>query len=459
MVYSGLPPLSRGVGQGRRFSLENAPASGELRAIAAAAVTFGGNPSNSSEIAGIGFNARQAALRMVSPMPPEWWLATAGIPTVARSKKGSMMAGFRAPVRSVLCVLKTTAVAGMLSALCAGAAVAQAPIVYKNLPSGYSTPRLDNRADPLALNVAPRAPVPTFADEAAANAPLDLRPAAATRSFGPTPLAAASVGEPVALKASTSRSAIQPAMAVPYAGPPYQVNGRWYVPAHEPNYNEVGIASWYGPTFHGKDSASGEVFNENDLTAAHPTLPIPSLVRVTNLENGRTVIVRVNDRGPFVDDRIIDLSKAAGAALDMHAKGTVKVRVEYVGAAPLNGGGQVAAPAPAQTPERISLVSQPLPSVATPMASRPVVSGPVAAMPAPAAAGRFYVQAGSFADLANAHALRQKLASDGRVSIESAAVNGSEFYRVMIGPWASREEAASALSRSGAKGLVVARGR
>lgn len=377
----------------------------------------------------------------------------AGFPTVARSEKGSMMAGFNASRRSVSSVLKTTAVAGVLSALCAGAAVAQAPIVYKNLPSGYSTPRLENRADALALNVAPRAPVPTFADEAAANAPLDLRPTATTRSFGPAPLAAAGIGEPVALKTSASRSAIQPPMAVPYAGPPYQVNGRWYVPAHEPNYNEVGIASWYGPTFHGKDSASGEVFNENDLTAAHPTLPIPSLVRVTNLENGRTVIVRVNDRGPFVDDRIIDLSKAAGAALDMHARGTAKVRVEYVGAAPLNGGGQVAAP----SPERVSMVSKPLAPV-----GRPIVNEPVAAKPAPqayAAAGQFYVQAGSFADLANAHALRQKLASDGRVSIESVAVNGSEFYRVMIGPWASREEAASALSRSGAKGLVVARGR
>lgn len=370
-----------------------------------------------------------------------------------------MMAGFNASRRSVLCVLKTAAVAGVLGVVGAGAAVAQAPIIYKNLPSAASGPRLENRADGLSLTVAPRAPVPTFADEAAYNAPLDLRPATATRSFGPTPLAAAGIGEPAALKTSASRSVIQPAMAVPYAGPPYQVNGRWYVPAHEPNYNEVGIASWYGPTFHGKDSASGEVFDENDLTAAHPTLPIPSLVRVTNLENGRTVIVRVNDRGPFVDDRIIDLSKAAGAALNMHAKGTAKVRVEYVGAAPLNGGGQVAAPAP----ERISMTTAPLPPVARSMVNEPVAAKPAAQPQSQtqdyAAAGQFYVQAGSFADLANAHALRQKLNANGRVSIESVAINGSEFYRVMIGPWASREEAASALSRSGAKGLVVARGR
>ena len=400
-------------------------------------VTLPENPSNSIEIPEIGFNARQAALRMVTPMPLEKWLAIAGFPTAARSKKGSMMAGFSASRRSVLCVLKTTAVAGVLSALCAGAAIAQtaAPIVYKSMKPSYSTPRLENRADPLSLNIAPKAPVPTFAGE--------------TRSFGPAPLAAAGIGEPIALRtaATSTRSAIQEQLAVPYAGPPYQVNGRWYVPAQEPNYNEVGIASWYGPTFHGKDSASGEVFDENAMTAAHPTLPIPSMVRVTNLENGRVVLVRINDRGPFVDDRIIDLSKAAGAALNMHAKGTAKVRVEYVGAAPLNGGGGLVAAPPA--PERVSMVASPLPQIS--------------AAPAPAQfaapVGQFYVQAGSFADLANAHTLRQKLNANGRVSIESVAINGSEFYRVMVGPWATREEAGLALSRSGAKGLVVARGR
>lgn len=328
------------------------------------------------------------------------------------------MAGLNASARNVLCVLKTAAVAGVLSAVCMGAAVAQtsAPIVYKAMKPGYATPRLEKRADPLALNIAPKAPVPSFAGE--------------NRSFGPAPLAAAGIGEPIALKtaAYSTRAAIQEQLATPYAGPPYQVNGRWYVPAHEPHYNEVGMASWYGPTFHGKDSASGEVFDENAMTAAHPTLPIPSMVRVTNLENGRVVFVRINDRGPFVDDRIIDLSKAAGAALEMHAKGTAKVRVEYVGAAPLNGGGGlVAVPSPMGPP-----------------------------------AGQFYVQAGSFADLANAHALRQKLGAERSVSIESVAINGSEFYRVMLGPWASRDQAESArmgLFRSGAQGLIVSRTR
>lgn len=348
------------------------------------------------------------------------------------------MAGIGALRRSVLCVLKATAVAGAMSAFSVGAAVAQtsAPIVYRSMKPAYSTPRLENRADPLALSIASKAPVPTFAGD--------------TRSFGPAPLAAAGIGEPIALRtaAISTRSAIQEQLATPYAGPPYQVNGRWYVPAHEPNYNEVGIASWYGPTFHGKDSASGEVFDENEMTAAHPTLPIPSMVRVTNLENGRTIVVRVNDRGPFVDDRIIDLSKAAGAALEMHAKGTAKVRVQYIGGAPLiRGDGPVAAhPAP----QRISLVGASL--------------SPIAAAPTPVTspASQFYVQAGSFADLANAHALRQKIGADPAVSIESVSVNGSEFYRVILGPWIGREQAEAArqgLSRSGAQGIIVSRTR
>ena len=351
------------------------------------------------------------------------------------------MAGISASRRGVLCVLKTAAVAGVLNALCAGVAVAQtaAPIVYKSMKPSYATPQLENLADPLALKVAPSAPIPTFAGE--------------TRSFGPAPLAAAGIGEPLALKTSTTnstRSAIQEQLATPYAGPPYQVSGRWYVPAHEPNYNEVGIASWYGPTFHGKDSASGEVFDENAMTAAHPTLPIPSMVRVTNLENGRVVLVRINDRGPFVDDRIIDLSKAAGAALNMHAKGTAKVRVEYVGAAPLNGGGGLVAAPPA--PQRVSLVAAPLPQATTAPAPVQMTSS----------ARAYYVQAGSFADFANAHSLREKLGADRPVSIESVAINGSEFYRVMVGPWPERERAETArqgLSRSGPQGMVVSRTR
>lgn len=113
-------------------------------------------------------------------------------------------------------------------------------------------------------------------------------------------------------------------------GDPYSVNGETYVPRYEPNYSETGKASWYGPGFHGKSTANGEPFDQHDLTAAHRTLPMPSMVRVTNLDNGKSVIVRVNDRGPFAHGRIIDLSRAAASKLDMLRTGTAQVRVEYL---------------------------------------------------------------------------------------------------------------------------------
>jgi len=384
----------------------------------------------------IRFTGGQGVVTMVTPVPPEERLAPAL--RLARTQKGSLMAGrCNAPGRAMVRALKTTVIVAGLAAVSAGVALAQtaAPIVYKSASpaTGFAAPRFENRVDSLSLNVAPHAPIPTF---------------------GPAPMASA--GKPEALPL---RTAIVPAMptaeqkfVAPYAGPPYQVDGRWYVPAHEPNYDEVGIASWYGPTFHGKSSASGETFDENELTAAHPTLPIPSLVRVTNLENGRSVVVRLNDRGPFVDDRIIDLSKAAGAALDMHAKGTARVRVQYVGPAPAEGGG-VAATAPAQRVDA--------PVAMLPPAIKPVVAFPTKPVGA-AQAEQFFVQAGSFAELGNAHVLRDRLAPNGRVSIEATTVNGAEFYRVLVGPWGSRDEADAArqkLGSTGRQGLVVARGR
>ncbi len=309
-----------------------------------------------------------------------------------------------------------------------------APIVYKSSsPVSAPSARIERRELGASIAVAPHAPIPTFANTPA-------QPA----SFGPAAITPTARG----VAPSSLTSAAPAALSAPHAGPPYEVAGKWYVPAHEPNYNEVGIASWYGPTFHGKDSASGEVFDEMAMTAAHPTLPIPSLVRVTNLENGKSVVVRLNDRGPFVDDRIIDLSKAAGAALDMHKNGTAKVRVQYVGPAPgeantLPQGGAV---------QQLRVVAQPI--------------APIAVKPAPALAVRaadqqgFFLQAGSFADLGNANVLRDKLRANGPVSIAAVIVNGTEFYRVMIGPWASRAEAEQAQGRLadfGAKSLVVAK--
>jgi peptidoglycan lytic transglycosylase len=120
-------------------------------------------------------------------------------------------------------------------------------------------------------------------------------------------------------------------------GKPYTVNGRIYYPTHDPSYRADGIASWYGSDFHGRKTANGEVYDMNAISAAHPTMPLPSYARVTNLENGRSIIVRVNDRGPYAPGRIIDLSTATARALGSYGQGLARVRVEYVGRAGLAG--------------------------------------------------------------------------------------------------------------------------
>lgn len=120
-------------------------------------------------------------------------------------------------------------------------------------------------------------------------------------------------------------------------GKPYQVKGKWYVPKEDRDYNKTGLASWYGSAFHGRLTANGEVYDQHHLSAAHPTFPLPSYARVTNLENGDSVIVRVNDRGPFHPGRIIDLSNKAAEMLEVQHKGTAKVRVQYVGRARMDG--------------------------------------------------------------------------------------------------------------------------
>lgn len=120
-------------------------------------------------------------------------------------------------------------------------------------------------------------------------------------------------------------------------GKKYKIAGKWYYPKDDPNYRKTGLASWYGPTFHGRKTANGEVFDRNGLTAAHTTMPLPSYAKVTNLSNGRSMIVRVNDRGPFHGNRVIDLSERVATMLDTKSAGVGKVKVEYVGRAPLHG--------------------------------------------------------------------------------------------------------------------------
>src|SRR6185503_7841841 len=204
-------------------------------------------------------------------------------------------------------------------------------------------------------------------------------------------------------------------------------------PHEQPDYDETGIASWYGPTFYGHNTANGELYDGNALTAAHKTLPMPVNVRVTNLENGKSLVVRVNDRGPYARGRIIDLSRRAAELLDVVQTGTARVRVTYLGRSDMNG-----APPPPETPPEIANALPAAPSakvdiadlnkvpgapVAPPVrtASLPKPtsipaemftdnqpSGKVTRVPVPSVT-RLYVQLGAFSKLENARALLSKV--------------------------------------------------
>jgi rare lipoprotein A len=142
---------------------------------------------------------------------------------------------------------------------------------------------------------------------------------------------------------AASARVVEPGQPVPKGGgvyrvgQPYTVAGRVYVPEEDTNYSAVGMASWYGDDFHGRYTANGEIFDMNSISAAHPTLPLPSYVRVTNLANSRSIVVRVNDRGPYARDRLIDVSVRTAQLLGFHGNGVTRVKVEYVGRAPLQG--------------------------------------------------------------------------------------------------------------------------
>lgn len=253
-------------------------------------------------------------------------------------------------------------------------------------------------------------------------------------------------------------------------GNPYQIDNVWYYPHEQPDYDETGIASWYGPTFYGKSTANGETYDGNALTAAHRTLPMPVNVRVTNLDNGKSIIVRVNDRGPYARGRIIDLSRRAAELLDVVQTGTAKVRVTYLSRADMEGGG----PPPAITPPEIASALPAVPAAKVASSALSAVPGaPVAppvrqsVMPTPvplppvqlaanqpseqvmqqpvSAATHLYVQVGAFSKLDNAKILLSKLGGDLRIS--TLQRNGQTLYRVRTGPLNSIEDADAALSR------------
>jgi rare lipoprotein A len=214
----------------------------------------------------------------------------------------------------------------------------------------------------------------------------------------------------------------------------YEVFGRrYFVTPQARGFREQGTASWYGPGFHRQRTSSGEPYDMYLMTAAHKTLPIPVYVRVDNLQNGRSIVVRVNDRGPFVGDRVIDLSYAAAARLDMLRAGTAPVALTVI-------------EPPSPTSEADVIAAATTPAVAAPTAATPASDG--------------FVQAGAFSAQANADALRLRLSAAGfsRLEVQSiAAASGQPLFRLRIGPVSSAAEADDLIERLALAGIPDAR--
>ena len=304
-----------------------------------------------------------------------------------------------------------------------------------------------------------------------------------------------------------------------HVGEPYEIGGIRYTPRENPKYDEVGVASWYGELFHGRYTANGEIYDMDRLSAAHPTLPLPVYAQVTNLQNGRTLVVRVNDRGPFKKDRIIDLSRRSAEVLGFRHRGTAQVRVRYLRRAPLSGddsyerqfvvnqgyqkyaGPPLAVPAAQDPIAFASLLAPTLP----PLPDRPDRTVLLAAAPDPepqpapapmpepqpqlptvAAALRPElrgspeetgsitppqvlasertsstvgpaIQAGSFRNKETAERARAVLSGIAPVDVDEVDVGGEIFYRVPVGPFHDEIAAASALPQVTEAGYQGAR--
>ena len=260
-------------------------------------------------------------------------------------------------------------------------------------------------------------------------------------------------------------------------GQPYEVAGLIYTPREDPSYDRVGSASWYGELFHGRRTANGEIYDMDRLSAAHPTLPLPVYARVTNLNNGRSLVVRINDRGPFARDRVIDLSRRSAELLGFRNQGTATVRVKYLGRAPMNGDdsyelsylanqnwARVAARketaphtasiaalnkerSPAQKTGNTALASnaakqQPAATLA------PQLTGSIAAeAKRNAQAQGLMVQAGTFKNKDNAERARATLSAIAPVDVASITMREELYFSVRVGPFSGPTEAKAALAK------------
>ena len=287
-------------------------------------------------------------------------------------------------------------------------------------------------------------------------------------------------------------------------GKPYEVVGLWFTPREDPSYDRVGTASWYGELFHGRRTANGEIYDMDRLSAAHPTLPLPIYARVTNLNNGRTIVVRINDRGPYARDRIIDLSRRSAELLGFRNHGTATVRVRYLGRAPLSGDdsyerqflasqrwmqyaskGKPVPEAvgsipgqdtlPPENPENLAHPwkqaaphSQVTPADPGLLPWRPAAKPAVLRQPdttgsiPPSAKPRgegdgFVIQAGSFKSQENAERARTTLGALGPVEVTPVDVGGSVYFRVRVGPFSPAAETETALARVREAGFAGAK--
>ncbi len=230
---------------------------------------------------------------------------------------------------------------------------------------------------------------------------------------------------------------------------PYEIKGRRYEPIYDPAYRATGIASWYGDPFHGRLTANGERYDKRLLSAAHTTLPLPSFAEVTNLENGRTIQVRVNDRGPFVGDRIIDLSEAAAEVLGFKDQGLARVEVRFLGLAESSG----TPPTPTPT---VAKATAPPSGVAVAAAKPPDT---VSRSTPPALCDGHFVEVGSFREPARAQAAALMLQGRFSSPVRGRTVEDNGVVRVRVGPFADVDAAYRALAtvaRDGyAEALVV----
>lgn len=233
-------------------------------------------------------------------------------------------------------------------------------------------------------------------------------------------------------------------------GNPYKIMGKWYYPKEDYGYTEVGEASWYGEDFHAKKTANGENYDMNTLTAAHRTLPLPTIVKVTNLENGRSLVLRINDRGPYAKNRIIDISKRGAQLLGFQSKGTAKVRVEVLEReskelkAALLGQKYQYEP----LPQPIVVAKAPV-KAAKPLqlTGGDALIGKSSPHKQNYPKGSYFVQAGAYARQGSARELAQKLEKFGDTNVYFVEVDGQKFYRVRMGPYTHQKEAEVSLAR------------